>query len=192
MLFYEKCHIDINNIIINDKNTEFKEFITNMKIKIESLSIRDIIDTINNFDLRKKDEHIPYYRSYRLASINSFTMFLIIFKRLDIDINTTIDCFLKCNQYDLINCIGINWGLLDENNTLLGQTLFIFPNHLGTLTHKVNIHKHFVKDYIYTDIELDIKKSDCYSEIIKNQLPTDLLKDRIQQIMNILKKHIIL
>lgn len=190
LLFHEKCHFDINNITVSDKNTEFKDFITDMKIKLESLTVRDIIDIINNFELRKKDEHIPYYRSYRLAPINSFSMFLIILKRLEINIDTAIECFLKCNQYDLINCIGVNWGLLKENNTLLGQTTFIFPDHLDTLTNKINIHKHIVSDRIYTDIELDINSSDCYGKIIKNQLPTDPLRKRIQQIMDILKKHI--
>lgn len=193
ILFNEKCHFDINNITINDKNMEYEEFIKNIRIKLDSLSIRDIIDIMSSFELRrKKKEEIPYYRSYRLAPINSFSMFLITLKRLDIHVDTAIECFIKCNQYDLINCIGINWGLLNENNTQLGQALFLLPNSQNLLIHKVNICQQSVKNQVYTDAKLDIKNSNCYSEIIKNQLPSDFLRKSIQQVMKILKKYVIL
>ncbi|MRT91774.1 P-loop NTPase fold protein [Ancylomarina sp. 16SWW S1-10-2] len=139
-----------------------KEFLLNMKpvkAAIERLSIREKVRLITNIDEEIIDVNLVN-KDVQISSVNSFTRFLVILKRLNLNFISVSSPLYGGNLNHFMSIIGV--AMYFSENCNIGTDIINIPTSKGASSYtRIAINKHIVGDLVVnlTFDNIDVRNS---------------------------------
>ncbi|MCZ4694370.1 hypothetical protein DWB61_04275 [Ancylomarina euxinus] len=148
--------------------------ITKIREAIRKASVRDKIKLISGIE-KEIVNCIIEEKETKFSSVNKFTCFLVLLKRLDLRIIDVFDDLLKVNKFCLFNLIGVNLYLGSDiviGNDVIGIAVRLGSNNSNWSKITIKRHNSIVEDIEFLedvgDIDISVLRSEV--KLITNKL----------------------